>query len=78
MVGNRLNLLCFSYILTIDTYQICSRFIAFLLCLKMLNMVVSSHNYISKSTKHATLFDWRGEICLSLGGEIITTSYSLT
>lgn len=41
----------------------------------MLIMVATSHNN-HKTTNQATLFDWREEICLCSGGEIMTTSYS--
>lgn len=79
--GNWLCILYSSYILTFDIYTfwqfyICSRFRASLLCLIKCSSWLSQAITTSKPTNQATLFDWREEICLCSGGEIMTTSYS--
>lgn len=57
-------------------FYICSRFIASLLCLIKCWSWLSQAIITSKPTNKATLFDWREEICLCSGREIMTTSYS--
>lgn len=79
--GNRPYLLYFSYILTFDIYTffqfyISSRFVASLLCLIKCWSWLSQAIVTSKPNNQAALFDWREEICLTSGREILTTSSS--